>query len=80
MPKTSYQRWSRGHDARGQGEGHPRPRTDFPRAGPLEAKEQGHNAQVFSEKSPSRKKIANYPQNFLAFSKTKRKKKKKRSS
>ena len=40
----SYQRWSRGHKARGQGQGHkknprPRPRTAFPRADPLEAKD-----------------------------------------
>ena len=38
-----YQRWSRGHKARGQGQGHkknprPRPRTAFPRTDTLEAK------------------------------------------
>ena len=39
-----YQRWSRGHKARGQGQGHkknprPRPRTAFPRTDTLEAKD-----------------------------------------
>ena len=38
------QRWSRGHKARGQGQGHkkiprPRPRTAFSRTDPLEAKD-----------------------------------------
>ena len=60
----NYQRWSRGHKARGQGQGHkknpkPRPRTAFSRTEPLEAKDrnargQGQGprtqAQVFSEK------------------------------
>ena len=57
-----WQRWSRGHKARGQGQGHkknPRPRTAFSRTEPLEAKDrnargQGQGprtqAQVFSEK------------------------------
>ena len=61
-----YQRWSRGHKARGQGQGHkknprprPRPRTAFPRTEPLEAKDryargQGQGPrtqpQVFSKK------------------------------
>ena len=56
------QRWSRGHKARGQGQGHkknPRPRTAFSRTEPLEAKDrnargQGQGprtqAKVFSEK------------------------------
>ena len=54
------QRWSRGHKARGQGQGHkknPRPRTAFPRTDTLEAKvrnAQGQGprtqAQVLSKK------------------------------
>ena len=56
------QRWSRGHKVRGQGHKknpRPRPRTAFPRTGPLEAKDrnargQGQGprtqAQVFSNK------------------------------
>ena len=62
----NYQRWSRGHKARGQGQGQghkknprPRPRTALPRTEPLEAKDrnargQGQGprtqAQVFSKK------------------------------
>ena len=46
--RTTYQRWSRGHKARGQGQGHkkilrPRPRTDH-----LEAKDTG--ASVLQKK------------------------------
>ena len=42
--QLNKQRWSRGHKARGQGQGHkknlrPRPRTAFPRTDPLEAKD-----------------------------------------
>ena len=56
-----YQRWSRGHKARGQSQGHkknprPRPRTAFPRTEPLEAKDRNARgqrprtqAQAFSE-------------------------------
>ena len=54
-----YQRWSRGHKARGQGQGHkknprPRPRTAFPRTDTLEAKakDQGHKREC----SPKKKK------------------------
>ena len=44
------QRWSRGHNARGQGQGHkknprPRPRTAFPRTEPLEAKDRNARGQ-----------------------------------
>ena len=63
-----YQRWSRGHKARGQGQGHkknprPRPRTAFPRTDTLEAKDrnargQGQGprtqAQVLSKKKKKR--------------------------
>ena len=66
---TEWQRWSRGHRARGQGQGHkknlrPRPRTAFPRTEPLEAKDtnargQGQGprtlAQAFSKKKRSSK-------------------------
>ena len=60
---TSYeqvnnQRWSRGHKARGQGQGHkksPRPRTAFPRTDTLEAKDrnargQGHKCKCSPKK------------------------------
>ena len=42
------QRWSRGHKARGQGQGHkknPRPRTAFPRTDTLEAKDRNARGQ-----------------------------------
>ena len=44
----NYQRWSRGHKARGQGQGHkknPRPRTAFPRTDTLEAKDRNARGQ-----------------------------------
>ena len=43
-----HQRWSRGHKARGQGQGHkknPRPRTAFPRTDTLEAKDRNARGQ-----------------------------------
>ena len=49
------QRWSRGHKARGQGQGHKknrRPRRVFPRTDTLEAKDQGHKRKC----SPKKKK------------------------
>ena len=64
---TRYQRWSRGHKARGQfqGQGHkknPRPRTAFPRTDPLEAKDRNAQGlgprtqlQVFSKKKVFKK-------------------------
>ena len=51
---TKYQRWSRGHKARGQGQGQghkknprprPRPRTALPRTEPLEAKDRNARGQ-----------------------------------
>ena len=72
------QRWSRGHKARGLGQGHkknPRPRPVFPRTDPLEAKDrnargqgQGRRtqAQVLSKKKRSSQKF------FRAISKKKR--------
>ena len=51
------QRWSRGHNARGQGQSHkknsrprPRLRTALPRTDSLEAKDQGHRRQAFPPK------------------------------
>ena len=69
LTNTYKQRWSRGHKARGQGQGHkknlrPRsspstalPRTDplRPRAGMLEAKDQGHKHKCFPKKKVSPK-------------------------
>ena len=46
--ESNYQRWSRGHKARGQGQGHkknPRPRTAFPRTDTLEAKDRNARGQ-----------------------------------
>ena len=61
------QRWSRGHKARGQGQGHkknPRPRTAFPRTDTLEAKDRNARgqgprtqAQVLSKKKRSSQKF-----------------------
>ena len=49
---TSFQRWSRGHKARGQGQGHKknprprqRPRIAFPRTDTLEAKDRNARGQ-----------------------------------
>ena len=53
QPTPTYQRWSRGHKARGQGQGHKkisRPRTD-----PLEAKDQGHRCKCSPKKRFSKK-------------------------
>ena len=49
-PAYAYQRWSRGHKARGQGQGHKknprsRPRTAFTRTDPLEAKDRNARGQ-----------------------------------
>ena len=61
------QRWSRGHKARGQDQGHKknsRPRTAFPRTDPLEAKDRNARGQgqgprtqpqVFSKKKVFKK-------------------------
>ena len=74
---SSYQRWSRGHKARGQGQGQghkknprPRPRTAFPRTEPLEAKDRNARGQgqgprtqpqVFSKKKGLQK---SFPDNL----------------
>ena len=69
----AYQRWSRGHKARGQGHKknpRPRPRTAFPRTDPLEAKDrnargqgkdQGHSCKC-SPKKDLQKSFSGTPQ------------------
>ena len=71
-----YQRWSRGHKARGQGQGHkkkprPRPRTAFPRTDTLEAKDRNARGQGQGHK----RKCSPKSQKFF-----RRSQKKKRSS
>ena len=85
----TYQRWSRGHKARGQGQGHkknprPRPRTAFPRTDTLEAKDrnsrgQGQGPRTQSASALQKKKKKVYTKIFQAISKKKRKKKKRSS-
>ena len=53
-----HQRWSRGHKARAQGQGHkknPRPRIAFPRTDTLEAKDQGHKRKCSPKKKVFKK-------------------------
>ena len=80
---ATYQRWSRGHKARGQGQGQghkknprPRPRTALPRTEPLEAKDrnargQGQGprtqVQVFSKKKKVFKNFFQAISNSLAY-------------
>ena len=53
-----FQRWSRGHKARGQGhKKNPRPRTALPRTDPLEVKDQGHSRKRFPQKKKVFKKF-----------------------
>ena len=71
--RGEQQRWSRGHKARGQGQGHkknPRPRTAFPRIDTLEAKakDQGRKRKC----SPKKKKKKVFTKIFQAISKKKR--------
>ena len=68
LNRSNQQRWSRGHKARGQGQGHkknprPSPRTAFPRTDTLEAKDRNARgqdqgprtqAQVLSKKKKKR--------------------------
>ena len=70
------QRWSRGHKARGQGQGHKktprsRPRTSLPTTEPLEAKDRNARGQeprtqalVLSEKKIFQKNFSGNLQNF----------------
>ena len=79
IEKDDDQRWSRGHKARGQGHKknpRPRPRTAFPRADTLEAKDrnargqgQGHKAKC-SPKKKKKKKV--FTKIFQAISTKKR--------
>ena len=82
-----YQRWSRGHKARGQGQGHkknprPRPRTAFPRTDTLEAKDrnargQGQGPRTQSASALQKKKKKGLHKNFSGDLQKKKKKKKK---
>ena len=75
----NYQRWSRGHKARGQGHkknSRPRPRTAFPRTDTLEAKDrnargQGPRTQSASALQKKKKKV--FTKIFQAISKKKKK-------
>ena len=88
-----YQRWSRGHKARGQGQGQghkknprprPRPRTAFPRTDTLEAKDRNARGQGQGPRTQSasalqkKKKKKVFTKIFQAISKKKKKKKKKK--
>ena len=73
------QRWSRGHKARGQGQGHkknPRPRTAFPRTDTLEAKDRNARGQGPRTQAQvlSKKKQKVFTKIFQAISKKKKKK------
>ena len=77
-----YQRWSRGHKARGQGQGHkknprPRPRTAFPRTDTLEAKDrnargQGQGPRTQAQVLSKKKKKKVFTKIFQAISTKKR--------
>ena len=69
--RSSEQRWSRGHKARGQGQPFRGQTLSRPRTGILEAKDQGHKAQVLSKKKKKRSS-----QKFFRRSQKKKKKKK----
>ena len=79
---SNYQRWNRGHKARGQGHKknpRPRPRTAFPRTDTLEAKDRNARGQGQGPRTQSQvlsKKKKAFTKIFQAISK----KKKKRSS
>ena len=89
----SYQRWSRGHKARGQGQGQghkknprprPRPRTAFPRTDTLEAKDRNARGQGQGPRTQSasalqkKKKKKGLHKNFSGDLQKKKKKKKKK--
>ena len=67
------QRWSRGHKARGQGQGHkknPRPRTALPRTDTLEVKDRnarGQGPRTQAQVLTTKKKV--FTKIFQAFSK-----------
>ena len=73
------QRWSRGHKARGQNQGHkknPRPRTAFPRTDTLEAKDRNARGQGQGPRTQaqvlSKKKKKVFSKIFQAISKKKK--------
>ena len=82
--RTHFQRWSRGHKARGQGQGHkknprprPRTRTAFPRTDTLEAKDrnargQGQGPRTQSASALQKKKKKVFTKIFQAISTKKR--------
>ena len=77
---NNYQRWSRGHKARGQGQRHkknPRPRTAFPRTDTLEAKDRNTRGQGPRTQAQvlSKKKNKGLHKNFLGDLQKKKKKK-----
>ena len=79
--RRNQQRWSRGHKARGQGQGHkknPRPRTAFPRTDPLEAKDR--NARGQGPRTQSASALQKKKRSSQKFFRQSPKKKKKRSS
>ena len=73
--QQKYQRWSRGHKARGQGQGQgqgpkknprprPRPRTAFPRTEPIEAKDRNARGQGQGPRTLLSKKKKGLHKNF----------------
>ena len=82
-PYPTWQRWSRGHKARGQGQGHkknprPRPRTAFPRTDTLEAKDrnargQGQGPRTQAQVLSKKKKKKTSSQKFFRRSPKKKK-------
>ena len=65
-----FERWSRGHKARGQGQGHkknprPRLRTAFPRTDTLEAKDRNAQGQGHKRKCSPKKKKKRSSQKFF---------------
>ena len=85
VPVHANQRWSRGHKARGQGQGHkknPRPRTAFPRTDTLEAKDRNARGQGQGPRTQSasalQKKKKGLHKNFSGDLQKKKKKKKKK--
>ena len=75
----SCQRWSRGHKARGQGQGHkknPRPRTAFPRTDTLEAKDR--NARGQDQESRTQAQVLSKKRSLQKFFRRSQKKEKKK--
>ena len=74
-PVLKVESMTKGSRPRAQKNPKPRPRTDFPRIDPLEAKDQGRNAQVFfkkkkkKERSSRKKKHKFFPKFWTLFEK-----------